>query len=105
MEGEHQFAALCAGGVCWLRHLWPTLGLQVEGAVTILGDNVAYLALCASHQVTTMAKRIDVIHHFATEQLQLGDISFKYRGLRNGVPCVCRLIASRVRIACLNNAY
>ena len=28
-----------------------------------------------------------------------------YRGLRNGVPCVCRSIASRVRIACPDNAY
>ena len=43
-----------------------------------LGDNAACLALCSSHQVKAMAKHIRVIHHFATEQVQSGNISFKY---------------------------
>ena len=62
----------------WIRHLWPTLGHKVQGPTTILGDNQACLALCASHQVTAMAKHIDIIHHYATEQVQLGNIAFKY---------------------------
>lgn len=78
MEAEYQSAALCAREVLWLRHLWPTLGYHINGPITILGDNAACLALCASHQVTAMAKHISIIHHFATEQVQLGNISFKY---------------------------
>ena len=78
IEAEYQSAALCAQEVCWLRHLWPKLGLHIQGAITILGGDAACLALCSSHQVTAMAKLIDVIYHFATEQVQLGDILFKY---------------------------
>ena len=69
MEAEYQSAALCAREVLWLRHLWPTLGYHINGPITILGDNAACLALCASHQVTAMAKHISIIHHFATEQV------------------------------------
>ena len=65
MEAENQSAALCAREVMWLRHLWPTLGCKAEGPTTILGDNQTCLALCASHQVTAIAKHIDIIHHYA----------------------------------------
>ena len=78
MESEYQSAALCAREVMWLRYLWPTLGRKIEGPTVILGDNQACLSLCASHQVTAMAKHIDIIHHYATEQVQLGHITFKY---------------------------
>ena len=78
MEAEYQSAALCAREVMWIRNLWPTLGHKIQGPTTILGDNQACLALCASHQVTAMAKHIDIIHHYATEQVQLGNIAFKY---------------------------
>ena len=39
---------------------------------------MAYIALCSSHQVTSMAKHIDFIHHFVTERVQLRKIKFNY---------------------------
>ena len=78
MEAEYQSASLCAREVLWLRHLWPSLGHDVKGPTIIHGDNAACLALCASHQVTSQAKHISVLHHFATEHVQMNNIAFKY---------------------------
>ena len=64
--------------VLWLRHLWPHLQHQVVGPTIILGGDVACVALFSSHQVTLMAKQLDMIHYFATDRVQLGNINFKY---------------------------
>ena len=60
-----------------LATLMTTTGLgNYEDPIIIYGDNAACLALCALHQVTAKAKHIDVIDHFAKEQL--GSIAFNY---------------------------
>ena len=61
MEAEYHSAALFARNVCRIRHLWPSLGLTFEISTTILGDNVACIALCSAHQVTATTKHIDII--------------------------------------------
>jgi hypothetical protein len=51
--------------------------MQIEGPITILGDNDAALSLTNNHMNTPRSKHIDVIHHFARERVESGEVVFK----------------------------
>jgi hypothetical protein len=59
----------------WLRKLLCDLGFPV-GAMEIKGDNQAALKLLENPLNVARSKHIDVIHHFARERVECGDVFF-----------------------------
>ena len=76
-EAEYQAAGAGAREGLWLRKLLPEVGMQIEGPITILGDNDAALSLTNNHMNTPRSKHIDVIHHFGRERGESGEVVFK----------------------------
>jgi 23S rRNA U2552 (ribose-2'-O)-methylase RlmE/FtsJ len=54
------------------RVLWP------EKASVILCDNKAAVSLCSDRKETKRAKHIDIVHHFARDHVETGDVKVVY---------------------------
>jgi hypothetical protein len=76
-EAEYQAAGAGAREGLWLRKLLPELGMQINGPLVIFGDNDAALSLTKNHMSTPRSKHIDVIHHFARERVESGEVVFQ----------------------------
>jgi Reverse transcriptase (RNA-dependent DNA polymerase) len=62
----------------FLRKVLPDLGHAIEGPVSLKGDNDAALALLRNEQLTQRSRHYDVIHHFARERVQSGEVEFTW---------------------------
>ena len=77
-EAEYQAAGAGAREALWLRKLLLELGVTLQGPVLIKGDNDAALSLLKNHMSTPRSKHIDIVHHFARERVEMGQICFSY---------------------------
>ena len=78
----------------WLRQLLPDMGHEITGPVHLRGDNDAALALLRNEQLTSRSRHFDVIHHFARERVQSGELEFKYcRSKDNLADCLTKALA------------
>jgi hypothetical protein len=77
-EAEYQAAGVGARDALWLRKLLPELGVPLSGPIQIRGDNEGALCLLKNHMSTQRSKHIDVVHHFARERVEMGQIVYEY---------------------------
>jgi hypothetical protein len=70
-------AAAAVKEALWLKMLLPELGYSTD-TVTIFGVNQGSLKLLKHPLADARAKHIDVIHHFARERVNRGEVDFKY---------------------------
>lgn len=90
-QAEYMAYSEGARDALWLRHLLPDLGYPVVGPVQLRGDNDAALALLRNDQLTARSRHYDVIHHFARERVQAGELEFKYcRSKDNLADCLTK---------------
>jgi Reverse transcriptase (RNA-dependent DNA polymerase) len=75
-EAEYQAAAAGAREALWIRKALPEMGTQITGPVKIFGDNEAALSLTKNHMTTPRSKHIDIIHHFARERVESGEVMY-----------------------------
>jgi hypothetical protein len=79
MEAEYQAAGLAGREGLWMRLLLSTFDFgdgDDDGCVEIQCDNDAALCLLHNPMNTKLSKHIDVIHHFARERVQAGELEF-----------------------------
>ena len=84
-EAEYQAAGAGAREALWLRKLLPELGVPISGPLKIFGDNEAALNLTRNQMTTPRSKHIDIVHHFARERVERGEIVFEYVESANNV--------------------
>ena len=84
-EAEYQAAGAGAREALWLRKLLPELGVFISGPLVIFGDNEAALCLTKNQMTTPRSKHIDIVHHFARERVESGEICFVYVESANNV--------------------
>lgn len=77
-ESEYQAAGEAVREALWWRKLLPQLGVEVVGGISIKGDNQSTLAVLSNPISSERTKHIDVLHHFARERAELGEVSFSY---------------------------
>ena len=63
--------------VLWLRKILPELGMKID-AVDIRGDNQSTLAVLSNPISSERTKHIDIMHHFARERVEMGEVKFSY---------------------------
>ena len=84
-EAEYQAAGAGAREALWLRKLLPELGISCCGPTVIKGDNEAALSLTRNQMTTPRGKHIDIVHHFARERVEWGEIEFVHVSSVNNV--------------------
>jgi hypothetical protein len=77
-EAEYMAAGEAVREALWWRKLLPQLGIDVEGGIPIRGDNQSTLAVLSNPISSERTKHIDVVHHFARERAELGEVVFSY---------------------------
>ena len=75
-EAEYQAAAAAVREALWLRKLLGSMGLGVE-KINICADNTACIHMLNNPVLSSRSKHIDVIHHFARERVQRGEVAFR----------------------------
>ena len=75
---EAEYRAAGAREALWLRKLLLELGVTLQGPVRMKGDHDAALSLLKNHMSTPRSKHIDIVHHFARERVEMGQICFSY---------------------------
>ena len=75
MEAETQASGAAAREAIWVKNLMRDLG---EGfpVIDVLGDNASCLSGLYNPMITPLSKHIDIIHHFARERVQRGELTF-----------------------------
>ena len=77
--------------LAYLSHDFP-----IAGPLTILCDNKAALTLCNERKEGQRVKHIDIIHHFARDHVQSGELRFAYcRSAENISDCLTKALARR----------
>jgi hypothetical protein len=70
-------ASAAAREALWLRKLLGDFEIHVD-CISIMGDNQAALHML-KHPVASMrSKHIDIMHHFARERMERGEVNFEY---------------------------
>jgi hypothetical protein len=76
-EAEYMAASAAAREALWLRKLLGDFEIHVD-CISIMGDNQAALHML-KHPVASMrSKHIDIMHHFARERMERGEVNFEY---------------------------
>lgn len=83
MDAEYQACGAAAREALSLRKGLKELSvltpeLHSEGPLQIMCDNQAAIALCKERKEGQRVKHIDVVHHFARDRVELGEIEFVY---------------------------
>ena len=76
-EAEYQAASAAAREALWMRQLMQDLAVPLY-CISIRSDNQAALTLLANPVLSQRSKHIDVIHHFARERAERGEVGFNY---------------------------
>jgi hypothetical protein len=87
-EAEYQAAGVVVRMALWLRKILTDLGLDAQGRPAAAGeqlqpivvdcDNQGAIALLNNPASTRRSKHIDIIHHFARDRVEQGQVEFKY---------------------------
>ena len=77
MEAEYMAAGAAVKEALALKKMLGDFNIN-SGVISIFGDSQSALAVLKNPISSARAKHIDVIHHFAREQVERGEVEFKY---------------------------
>jgi hypothetical protein len=77
VEAEYMAAAAAVKEALWLRKLMQDLGCGVS-CITVKDDNQGALKILKHPISSARSKHIDVLHNFARERVQRGEVTFEY---------------------------
>ena len=98
MEAEYQACGAAAREGASLKKAFAELALlsthfPLIGPLLIRCDNKAALSLCADRKEGQRSKHIDIVHHYARDQVAAGDIRFTYcRSTENVSDCLTKAL-------------
>ena len=77
-EAEYMAASLAAQETMWLRCLLQEMGVEQEGATTLLQDNQGAIAIAKNPELHSRTKHIDIRYHFIRECVESKVIKEEY---------------------------
>ena len=100
-EAEYMAAAGAVKEALWLRKLLKDLGYDIS-AVKIYCDNQGAIKLLKHPIAHARSKHIDVLHHFARERANRGEVDFEYcRTDEMVADCLTKTLPERAFLKCL----
>lgn len=114
-EAEYQAAAQAARELLWLRTLMRELDLGADGRALAAGgvsvdtapveiycDNTSVLSLLRNPQSTERSKHIDILHHFARDRVQSGQLVFLFCASKDNLAdCMTKALSAPRLRTCL----
>jgi hypothetical protein len=107
MDAEYQACgAVAREGLSLLKALDELALLSddfpISGPLTILCDNKAAISLCKDRKEGQRVKHIDIIHHFARDRVNSGELQFVYcRSEDNVSDCLTKALPRPALEVCL----